>query len=91
MKLAKRIQITVGLLQAAAIAALFASLFLWATPSVVFLCKGMYLISLLLILAGILWGAFAVRCPYCGHRLPISEWRARACRYCGKSLDKDYE
>ena len=91
MKLAKRIQITVGLLQAAAIAALLASLFLWAAPSVVFLYKGMYLISLLLILAGILWGAFAVRCPHCGHRPPVPEWRARACRYCGKSLDKDYE
>ena len=91
MKLAKRIQITVGLMQAAAIAALFASIFLWAAPSVEFLYKGVYLISLLFILAGILWGAFAVRCPHCGHRLPISEWRARSCRYCGKSLDKDYE
>lgn len=91
MKLTRRIQITAGLLYAAVGTELFAIPFIWAAPSLPYLARGIHLISLLLILAGILWGAFAVRCPHCGHRLPISEWRARSCRYCGKSLDKDYE
>ena len=47
--------------------------------------------GMLIACIGLIWGQRTIRCPHCGHRLPISEWRARSCRYCGKCLDKDYE
>ena len=87
----RRILIAAVLLYAAAGTELFAIPFIWAAPSLPYLARGMHLSSLLLALAGILWGAFAVRCPHCGHRLPVPEWRARSCRNCGNSLDKDDE